>query len=337
MRYLAPCCTLLAAIGMQVTVTIADQPLVVTIGAADPEKRDPILLAHRGLVRHAPENTLPGFAAAVELGLSIELDVYQTSDKQLVVIHDQTVDRTTNDSGEVTKMTLAEIRQLDAGSWFHLRYAGLKVPTLEETFQLIRKRQREPVTIALNMKVISPGIEANIVKLVEKYDLFDQLFAFGQPVDSSHRFKEANPKVRTAEVKIYDSEHFSRALNKPLADCLWVGFIPGRDEMEQAHRAGKQVWLSLHIGDKRPDIWDKARASGMDGICTDWPLECRVHWRNTIGDINEARVCITGADHNRPDNFPGLGDFIGWPGGVERMPNGDLLLAHHHVARYGTP
>ncbi|MBP90462.1 MAG: hypothetical protein CMJ64_27775 [Planctomycetaceae bacterium] len=245
----------------------------------DRQQREPALLAHRGLVRHAPENTLPAFAAAVELGLSIELDVYQTSDKQLVVIHDKTVDRTTNGSGEVTKMTLAEIRELDAGSWFHPRYAGLKVPTLEEAFQLIRERQRKPVTIALNMKVISPGIEANIAKLVEKYDMFDQLFAFGQPEDSSKRFKQANPKLRTTEVKIYDSEHFARALKNPLADCLWVGFIPSRDEMSQARKLGKQVWLSLHIGDKRPDIWDKARASQMDGICTDWPLECRLLWR----------------------------------------------------------
>jgi glycerophosphoryl diester phosphodiesterase len=245
----------------------------------DGQQRAPALLAHRGLVRHAPENTLSAFAAAVELGLSIELDVYQTSDKQLVVIHDKTVDRTTDGTGEVTKMTLAEIRQLDAGSWFHPSYAGLKVPTLEEAFQLIRKRQRKPVTIALNMKVISPGIEANIVKLVAKYDLFEQLFAFGQPEDSSRRFKQANPKLRITEVKIYDSEHFARALTNPLADCLWVGFIPSRDEMDQARALGKQVWLSLHIGDKSPDIWDKARASGMDGICTDWPLECRLHWR----------------------------------------------------------
>ena len=197
-------------------------------------ERHPAMLAHRGLVRHCPENTLPAFAAAVELGLSIELDVYQTSDKQLVVIHDKTLDRTTNGSGEVTKMTLAEIRQLDAGSWFHSRYTGLKVPTLEEAFQLIRQRQRKPVTIALNMKVISPGIEANIARLVEKYNLLDQLFVFGQPEDSSQRFKQANPELRTTEVKIYDSEHFSWALKNPLADCLWVGFIPSRDEMAHA-------------------------------------------------------------------------------------------------------
>ena len=241
---------------------------------------DPILLAHRGLVQHAPENTLPAFAAAIELGLSIELDVYQTQDEHLVVIHDKTVDRTTNGTGEVIQMTLAEIRKLDAGSWFDRRFDGEKVPTLEEVFKLTRERQRTPVTIALNMKVISPGIEKNIVQLVEKYELFDQLCAFGQSSDSSHRFKQANSKLQTT-VYLNNSEadQFRRALQDPLADCLWVHFMPNAEAIEQAHKLGKQVWLALNIGEKQPDIWDKARAIKVDAICTDWPLECCQHWR----------------------------------------------------------
>ena len=241
--------------------------------------RDPIMLAHRGLVRHAPENTLPAFATAVELGLSIELDVYQTRDDQLVVIHDPTVDRTTDGTGNVNEMTLAEIRRLDAGSWFDPTFAGEKVPTLEEAFQVIRKRQRTPVAIALNMKVISPGIERRIVNLVEKYKLFDQVFAFGQPDESSRRFKQASPRLRTTIVKIYNAEQFNQALQSPLADCLWVGFIPSPELMKRAHKLDKQVWLSLKIGENAPKVWDQAQASGMDGICTDWPLECRMHWR----------------------------------------------------------
>jgi len=249
------------------------------VAQSDPAGREPLLLSHRGLVRHAPENTLPAFAAAVALGLSLELDVYQTRDGQLVVIHDTTVDRTTDGTGNVTQMTLAQVRKLDAGKWFHPRFAGLRVPTLDEVFQLIRQRQRTPVTIALNMKVISPGIEDKIAVLVEKHGLHKQLFAFGQPADSSRRFKRAHPKLRTTIVKIYDSSQFAGALQDPLADCLWVGFVPSPAEMQQAHQLGKQVWLSLNIGDKRPDIWDQARASHMDGICTDWPLECLAHWR----------------------------------------------------------
>jgi len=246
---------------------------------AAPPAKDPLMLSHRGLVRHAPENTLPAFAAAVELGLSIELDVYQTVDNQLVIIHDKTVDRTTNGKGEVNKMTLKQIRSLDAGGWFHPRFKGLKVPTLDEAFQLIKKRQRRPITIALNMKVISPGIEKRIVKVVRKYDLFKQLFAFGQPDDSSHRFKQADKRLRTTIVKIRNSQQFNKALKSQYSDCLWIGYIPSRADMARAHKLNKQVWLSFKIGSNRPDIWDGARAAGMDGICTDWPLTCVNHWR----------------------------------------------------------
>ena len=259
------------------TVVSASCPLATAQQAS--ATREPIMLSHRGLVRHAPENTVASFEAAVALGLSIELDVYQTRDGELVVIHDNTVDRTTDGTGKIGELTLVQIRKLDAGGWFHPRYRGLQVPTLDEAFSAIRKRQREPVTIALNMKVISPNIEKKIVRVIRKHKLFDQVFAFGQPADSSRRFKQASHKLRTTIVKIYDSKQFAAALKDPLGDCLWVGYVPSREEMERAHLLKKQVWLSLKISERRPEIWDQARASGMDGICTDWPLECRLHWR----------------------------------------------------------
>ncbi len=136
------------AAGQNVSNTVGKSTQTIEPLHADVGNREPILLAHRGLVRHAPENTLPAFAAAVELGISIEVDVYQTRDGHLVVIHDDTVDRTTNGKGRVVEMTLAEIRKLDAGSWVHPRYTGLKVPTLEEVFLLVRQQQRVPVTLA---------------------------------------------------------------------------------------------------------------------------------------------------------------------------------------------
>ena len=77
---------------------------------------DPILISHRGLLRHAPENTLPAFAACLELGIGFELDIRTTKDGQLVVIHDDSVERTTNGpSRSIRDMTLEEVKQLDAG------------------------------------------------------------------------------------------------------------------------------------------------------------------------------------------------------------------------------
>ena len=76
-----------------------------------------IIIAHRGLDEAFPENSLIAFRAALERGMAIEIDVRGTSDEELVVMHDDTVDRTTDGSGAVANMTLPELKQLDAGSW----------------------------------------------------------------------------------------------------------------------------------------------------------------------------------------------------------------------------
>lgn len=96
------------------------------------------ICAHRGACVSHPENTLPAFTEAIRLGVhQIEFDVYLTKDKQCIVIHDGTVDRTTNGSGKVSQLTLAEIKRLDAGSWKNAKFAGVKVPTLRETLAMM--------------------------------------------------------------------------------------------------------------------------------------------------------------------------------------------------------
>lgn len=107
----------------------------------DAPSADPHLIAHRGLCQHAPENTLPALAAAVSLGFGVEVDVYPTKDEQLVLIHDKTVDRTTDGTGKVVEKTLAELKSHDAGSWFDPAYAGLKIPTFDEALAVIRARR----------------------------------------------------------------------------------------------------------------------------------------------------------------------------------------------------
>ncbi len=95
----------------------------------------PILFAHRGACSHAPENTLASFRRALKDGAeAIELDVKLTSDGKVIVLHDQTVDRTTNGHGDVRTMSLAEVQQLDAGSCFSPEFTGEPIPTLEQVF-----------------------------------------------------------------------------------------------------------------------------------------------------------------------------------------------------------
>jgi glycerophosphoryl diester phosphodiesterase len=112
----------------------------------------PLIVAHRGLLRHAPENTLANFRACLELGLGFEFDVQKTRDGHLVCIHDDTVDRTTNGRGKLAEMTLDELRRLDAGSWFDPRFAGERVPTVEEVLKLIAEYKQHDVLIAVDLK-----------------------------------------------------------------------------------------------------------------------------------------------------------------------------------------
>jgi len=104
------------------------------------------LCAHRGASHTHPENTLAAFREAVRLGAHmIEFDVYLTKDKKLAVLHDSTVDRTTDGTGKVSDLTWAEIRRLDAGSWKGTAFKGERVPTLREALDVM------PVNIWLNV------------------------------------------------------------------------------------------------------------------------------------------------------------------------------------------
>ena len=101
----------------------------------------PVVFAHRGASAHAPENTIPSFELALTQGAdAIELDAKLTSDGQIVVFHDATIDRTTEGTGRLAQKTLAELRSLDAGSFFSDQFRGTKIPTLEEVFEAVGKK-----------------------------------------------------------------------------------------------------------------------------------------------------------------------------------------------------
>ena len=105
------------------------------------ELPSPIIICHRGAKSYAPENTLAAFKAALELGADgFELDTQLTSDGHVVVFHDPTVDRITNGHGQLSKLPLAELRELDAGSSFSNEFRGEKIPTLDEVFETVGKR-----------------------------------------------------------------------------------------------------------------------------------------------------------------------------------------------------
>src|SRR5713226_3973035 len=114
-----------------------------------------LVIGHRGASGHAPENTLASFKKAVALGATfIETDLHLSRDARLVAIHDATVNRTTNGQGVVHDMTLAELRRLDAGSWFGSEFAGERIPMLEELLEFSKKND---VVFYMELKLFQHG------------------------------------------------------------------------------------------------------------------------------------------------------------------------------------
>ncbi|MBA4379077.1 MAG: hypothetical protein C0393_00030 [Anaerolinea sp.] len=136
-----------------------------------PEFSSPIIFAHRGSSVHAPENTLAAFELALEQGAdAIELDAKLSADGQVIVIHDQTVDRTTDGSGKITQMTLPALRELDAGSFFSEGFRGERIPTLDEVFETLGKRILINVELT-NYATPFDALVPKVVELVRKHDL----------------------------------------------------------------------------------------------------------------------------------------------------------------------
>lgn len=127
------------------------------------------IVAHRGSSGNRPENTLPAFAEAVRVDADvIELDIHLSKDGHLIVMHDEDVDRTTNGKGLIREKTLADIKKLNAGSWFDPQYQNTKVPTLQEVLNLLLTRNyRGSLTIELKTdKFHYPQIEAKASALL---------------------------------------------------------------------------------------------------------------------------------------------------------------------------
>jgi glycerophosphoryl diester phosphodiesterase len=131
-----------------------------------------MVIAHRGASSYAPENTFAAFDLAIRMGVQhIELDVEATSDGHIVVIHDDTVDRTTTGSGPVTQHTLEALQALDAGSWFGAEFAGERIPRFEDALSRYKGR----VHLHVEIKGRSPRLSENTADLVRQHGMTDQV------------------------------------------------------------------------------------------------------------------------------------------------------------------
>jgi glycerophosphoryl diester phosphodiesterase len=175
--------------------------------------KDIMNVPHRGASGHAPEHTIISYKMGEKLhGDYIEVDLQMTKDGQLVAMHDDTVDRTTNGTGLVHEMTLAEVKKLDAGSWFNEQYPqyanpeykGIKVPTLEEIFQTFGKNKR--YYIETKSPEVYPGMEIELLRLVNEYKIDKgKLLVESFSSESLKVLKKIDPSIKLIQLLKYRS------------------------------------------------------------------------------------------------------------------------------------
>lgn len=183
-------------------------------GAFAKEKQEDIVnVSHRGASGHAPEHTILSYKMGEKMqGDYIEIDLQMTKDGHLIAMHDEKVDRTTDGTGYVKDMTLTEIKELDAGSWFNeaypeyakKQYEGLEVPTLEEVFERLGKNNN--YYIETKSPDIYPGMEKELLRLIDKYNINkDTLLVQSFSPDSLKIMHELDPTVKLVQLISYRS------------------------------------------------------------------------------------------------------------------------------------
>lgn len=234
------------------------------------------IVAHRGLLLDAPENTLENFRSCLQLGLGFELDVQRSRDGVLVCLHDTTVDRTTNGKGAVRELTLAQLKALDAGGWFAPQFAGAKIPTLEEVFELAAKFRGSGALLAVDFKGDDPQIEADVVQLAERCGVLDSLVMIGRPIGQPQvreKLRAASAQVHVACLANLPSE-LDAALADRWSDWVYLRFVPSPADVARIAARSKRIFLAgPTVASEAEENWRRCAARGVDAVLTDYSLE----------------------------------------------------------------
>ena len=225
------------------------------------------IVGHRGARGLAPENTIASFETARKIGVDcVELDVHVSKDGHLIVMHDATVDRTSDGHGRIEDMILSEIKALDAGSWFDPRFAGESVPTLTETLEWSGGEM--PLVIELKGG-FDQGLVHRVVNLVLRYDAVDKVIVISFDHRALQHVKALSPDIRTGILyvaRLVDPVAVARAA---AADALHLNWnYVDRDLVREVHTAGLavSVWTVNEPKDMRMLI-----GMGVDSIAADYP------------------------------------------------------------------
>ena len=234
-----------------------------------PDKGRTLVVGHRGAMGYAPENTLASFELALEQGADVvELDVHLSRDGEVVVIHDEQLERTTDGRGLVGEHSLAELRRLDAGAWFDPRFAGQRLPTLDEVRAWAAGRT--PLAIEIkNGPIFYDGIEAKIVALLERHAMREQALVIAFDHHALRRVRALDDSVLTGVLyscRPIDPLALARAVGAQVLEPHWSFVTP--EDVATAHAAGLRVstWAT-----SEPAALRRLLAAGVDGLATNHP------------------------------------------------------------------
>jgi glycerophosphoryl diester phosphodiesterase len=225
-------------------------------------------IAHRGSSGTHPENTISAFLAAAEEGADMcELDVQSTRDGAVVVIHDESVDRTTDGVGAITDLTLEEIQRLDAGGKFNPSFRGQRIPTLDQVMKAVRGK------LGLNIEIKEGAIEWQVCKLMRSYDALStsMVSSFEWPALEKVRALDAEIRVGLLGEKnrdaLIDAASAMRAYAvNPRCDMVDAAFC------KEAHARDLKVLVWTVDA---PELMRVLIATGVDGIMTNYPARLR--------------------------------------------------------------
>ena len=244
----------------------------------------PVVIGHRGAAALAPENTRAGFAAAADLGVSFELDVTLSEDGKLVVIHDDTLDRTTTGTGAVAETRWSDISPLDAGSWYGAQWASESVPTLPD----ILGDFGHQVVIDVEIKSPPSGTSVRpvaraVVAAIQEAGLTQRAFVTSFNPYVLEAVREADPSILRGQlVATFDDADLS-GLQKVVLRNLWLNRKASADilaaEAAFLRERGPRYVRWMKQKGYRVLVWTVNDPSemhemvelGVDGIITDRP------------------------------------------------------------------
>lgn len=230
-----------------------------------------IIFAHRGASSEAPENTLPAFQRAIDQGCkAIELDVHLTRDEELIVCHDETIDRTTDGTGYIIDQTLTSLQQRDAGSWFSEEFEGTRLPRLDEVLEICHDQIVINIEIK-NIPFIYKGIEEKILQTIRRFGFLENtiISSFDHHALLRVQYLQSNMKIGVLLANhLIDLWGYLKNAKLHAYSIHPVYTFVDDEFVQKCHKAGYKVF-PFTVDDRK--VYQDLKLMDIDGIFTNIP------------------------------------------------------------------